>query len=212
MGDSEGHRWRAKGAVAVVRLGGLILAGGLGQRVGYKNKGLLMLNNRPLIEYLIANLAPQVDYLAISANQQLDLYQRYRLPVFTDLPQWHGLGPLAGIASAVPHFPQDLDAIQVVPCDTPLLPKDLVPRLTTALFAHENNQIAYAATRQATHPVIFLCKPAINKQLPAHIATQQLSLKSWIARHQHCAVIFDDVQAFSNVNHLDMLACLHKEI
>lgn len=194
-----------------MKLGGLILAGGLGQRVASQNKGLLPLKGKALVEYLIANLTPHVNYLAISANKALSTYQAYNLPVFTDLPELQEMGPLAGIASAYQHFPEGLAAIQVVPCDTPFLPKDLVPKLASALFSDPQNEIAYAATKDCIHPSIFLFKPTINQHLQEHIMTGKRSLKSWVFRHQSVEVFFADEQAFTNINHLTTLAHYNEE-
>lgn len=195
----------------MMKLGGLILAGGLGQRVASRNKGLLPLQGKPLVEYLISNLTPHVNYLAISANKELPQYQAYGLPVFTDLPELQEMGPLAGIASACRQFPEDLAAIQVVPCDTPFLPTDLLPKLATALFNDPQNEIAYAATKDCIHPSIFLFKPMINQHILEHIMAGKRSLKSWVFNHQSVEVFFTDEQAFTNINHLTTLAHFNEE-
>lgn len=194
-----------------MKLGGLILAGGQGQRVKYQNKGLLLLNGKPLIDYLIKNLSIHVDYLAISANKQLTHYQSFNLPVYKDSNEFLGMGPLAGIISSCQFFPKELDAIQIVPCDTPFLPKDLVPKLAEALFTDPHNQLAYAATEKCIHPSIFLFKPAINEHLNKHLITGKRSLKSWVYSHKSVEVPFADEKAFININHLSTLAYLNKE-
>lgn len=50
-------------------LSGVILAGGRGRRPGVRDKGLIMLQGHPLIEHVIAALAPQVDGIVINANR-----------------------------------------------------------------------------------------------------------------------------------------------
>lgn len=194
-----------------MKIGGLILAGGQGQRVNNQNKGLLLLKGKPLIEYVIKNLSNYVDYLAISANKQLAKYQSYHLPIFADTAEFKEMGPLAGIISASRYFPKELDAIQVVPCDTPFLPRDLVPKLAKALFADNKIQLAYAATQQCIHPSIFLFRPAINEHLAAHLNAGKRSLKSWIYSHQYREVLFTDEKAFTNINHLSTLAHFNEE-
>ncbi|MFD1260480.1 molybdenum cofactor guanylyltransferase MobA [Entomomonas asaccharolytica] len=185
---------------------GLILAGGQGQRVGRQNKGLLKLQGKPLVQHVFDNLSAQVDEVVISANEDIKSYQTLVKSVFTDNPCWQGKGPLAGIISASQVLPKNIDAIQVVPCDTPFLPSDLIAQLAKALFSDPQNEIAYAATKDCIHPSIFLCKPYINAKLADHLANQKYSLKSWIFSHHAVEVFFEDEHAFTNINHLETLA------
>ena len=53
---------------------GVILAGGQARRMQGQDKGLVLLNNKPMIEYVIENLKPQVGELVINANRNLDTY------------------------------------------------------------------------------------------------------------------------------------------
>ena len=47
---------------------GVILAGGQGRRMGGVDKGLQNLNGRPLVQWVLARLTPQVDTVLINAN------------------------------------------------------------------------------------------------------------------------------------------------
>ena len=94
--------------------------------MGGADKGLLDYQGRPLIEWALAALKPQVGECVISANRNLDRYAGYGLRVLTDtLPDYPG--PLAGVLAALQAVAADW--LVVVPCDTPHLPADLVPRL-----------------------------------------------------------------------------------
>ncbi len=53
---------------------GVILAGGEGRRMGGADKGLQLLNGRPLVQLVLERLRPQVDVLLISANRNLERY------------------------------------------------------------------------------------------------------------------------------------------
>ena len=48
---------------------GLILAGGRGQRLGGRDKGLVALQGRPLIAHIAERLAPQVGAMLISGGK-----------------------------------------------------------------------------------------------------------------------------------------------
>ena len=54
----------------------VILAGGRGQRMGGVDKGLVSWQKKPLIEYAIAAIEPQVDQLILSCNRNIEAYTR----------------------------------------------------------------------------------------------------------------------------------------
>ena len=60
---------------------GVILAGGLGRRMGGVDKGLQQLNGKPMVQWAIERFAPQVDELLINANQNAERYGAYGYPV-----------------------------------------------------------------------------------------------------------------------------------
>ncbi|WP_240761795.1 NTP transferase domain-containing protein [Nitrosococcus wardiae] len=63
---------------------GVILAGGRARRMGEQDKGLITLRGKPLIEYSLTRLKPQVAKLVINANRNIERYQTYGYPVITD--------------------------------------------------------------------------------------------------------------------------------
>lgn len=182
-----------------------ILAGGEGRRVGRQNKGLLSLNSHPLVNHVIQRIQPHVKNILISANNHIETYQSFGFPVYQDLPQWKGKGPLAGIVSLYSFIPAHTDYILVVPCDTPFLPANLVSSLYHALISNPDLLIAYAATPKQIHPSILLCKPCTNDYLANHLNHQHYSLKSWISAHPNIKVNFHDEHEFTNINDLDTL-------
>lgn len=184
---------------------GLILAGGEGRRVGCQNKGFLVLQDKPLIQHVFERLSPQVDAILISANQDIDRYQQFTENVVTDDLPFLGKGPLSGILSAKSLYLNKTDLLQVVPCDTPFIPTHLVAALKQSLLSDSRYDIAYAATPSHDHPAIFLCKTSINKDLAEHLAIGSYSLKSWIFKHNAVKVLFEDENAFTNINHLETL-------
>lgn len=205
------RRWAAASRHAP-RVGALILAGGSGGRMGSVNKGLQKLNGRPLVTHVIDALRSQADHITISANHDLAAYEALEVPIIPDEPGLQGKGPLAGILSSVPRMPRDLDAILIVPCDTPLLPADLVSRLTRALFVPGGPPAVMAATEDGHHPSIALFRPAILCTLLVRLysAGSDLSLHGWLEGCGCEPVFFEDAAAFVNVNDratLEFLQC-----
>ena len=208
------QRWQAEVAlngspVQGRRIGALILAGGEGSRMGYLNKGLQPLHGRLLVRHVADALRPQVDFLAISANRDLAAYQALGATVIPDDPAFGVQGPLAGILSAAGHLPPDLDALMVAPCDTPLLPADLVPRLAAALFAPGGPPAVVAATAGQNHYSVFMCRPGLLLSLIPRIrVASDFSLRGWLHAGGCASIHFDDEQAFTNVNDLPALQAL----
>ena len=109
---------------------GVILAGGRATRMGGRYKGLLQLAGKPMVEWVMAALKPQVADIIINANRNLDAYEAYGYRVVSD--KLHGFcGPLAGIASSMESA--STPYIVTTPCDSPLVPLDLAHRLYQAL-------------------------------------------------------------------------------
>jgi len=109
---------------------GLILAGGKGQRVGNRDKGLMLLNGKPLVAHVSDRLLPQVKELLISCNRNFSRYRDFAAQTMADTRR-DFQGPLAGLESAYPYIQTEF--LVVVGCDMPHLPPDLVRRLTTPL-------------------------------------------------------------------------------
>ena len=69
----------------------VILAGGLGRRMGGIDKGLQELRGRPLTAWVVERLAPQVDELLINANQNPESYAAFGHRVVPDqIPDFAG--------------------------------------------------------------------------------------------------------------------------
>jgi molybdopterin-guanine dinucleotide biosynthesis protein A len=81
----------------------LILAGGRGSRLGYREKALLDINGKPLLAYVIESLEKVVDNIIISVRDrtQGELLES-QFPGFAFAYDMHkNTGPLAGILSGL---------------------------------------------------------------------------------------------------------------
>ena len=54
---------------------GVVLAGGRAERMGGRDKGLLILAGRPMATFALTVLGPQVGHLMINANRNHDQYR-----------------------------------------------------------------------------------------------------------------------------------------
>jgi molybdopterin-guanine dinucleotide biosynthesis protein A len=179
---------------------GLVLAGGLGRRMGGLDKGLVPLAGRPMVEHVLAALRPQVCEVWINANRNLDRYGAYGHPVIEDSMTGY-LGPLAGVLSALQRLATGF--LQTVPCDAPLLAPDLAARLHAACVAADADlAVASDGTRQ--HPVFLLLRAGLAPALAAYLGGGGRTIDAWFEQIRTVEVAFDDEpETFVNVNDPD---------
>jgi len=179
---------------------GIILAGGQGRRMGGVDKGLQPLRGRPMVEWVLERLAPQVDEIVINANQNVARYEQLgRRVVRDDIGGF--AGPLAGLHAGMKAAQHPL--VVTVPCDSPFLPADLVSRLMKGL---NGKHLAVAKTGEQAHPVFALVRRDVLKHLEAFLAGGGRKIDAWYASLEHVEVPFDDeADAFRNINTLEEL-------
>ena len=176
---------------------GVVLAGGLGRRMGGIDKGLQELHGQPMVQRVIERLAPQVDELLINANQNGERYAAFGHRVVPDqIPDF--AGPLAGLHAALSAATHPL--VATAPCDSPFLPADLISRLFSALTA-ANADLAVAKTFDQPHPVFCLCQRSVLPHLTEFLESGGRKIDRWYATLKIVEVAFDDeADAFENIN------------
>ena len=179
---------------------GIVLAGGQGRRMGGVDKGLQALRGKPMIEWVLERLKPQVAEVIVNANQNIDKYEAYAHRVVRD--EIGGFaGPLAGLHAGLKFARHPI--VVTVPCDSPFLPADLVGRLQAALG---ENHLAVAKTGEQPHPVFSLMKRDVRESLEAFLAQGGRKIDAWYAALKVVEVNFDDeADAFRNINTLEEL-------
>ena len=179
---------------------GLVLAGGLGRRMGGEDKGFVELAGRPMVAHVVDALRPQVGPLLISANRNLDRYATFGDAVVADsLPGY--LGPLAGILSALQRTTTDF--LVTVPCDAPLVAPDLVRRLHEACVAGAAD-VAVATDGARRQPVFLLLRTGIAPSLASYVAGGGRKVDAWLDTLRLAEAGFgDEPDTFVNVNDPD---------
>ncbi len=196
---------------------GLVLAGGRGSRMGGVDKGLQGFRGRPLALHTLLRLQPQVGRVMINANRNLPDYAAFGAPVWPDGLAGYA-GPLAGFLVGLEHC--QTPWLLTVPCDTPLFPADLAPRLAAAAAA-QGADIAMAAapepepdggTRLRPQPVFCLLRASLLESLQRFTQEGGRQVGRWTAQHPCAIVAFDqpgdDPLAFRNANTLAELHTL----
>lgn len=145
---------------------GAVLAGGRSSRFG-SDKALALLEGRPLIDHVVAALAPQVDAVVICGRR--DPARR----ALDDRPG-PGLGPLGGLNAALHHARAEGFALVLTAgCDMP----GFCPDVRAALMGH-------APAVLAGQQLVGLWPAELAPALDAFLATSNdRSIRAWM---RHC--------------------------
>ena len=207
---------------------GLVLAGGAGRRFNGEDKGLIQVADRCMIEHVLERLQPQVQSLIICCNRNQPRYEeavdRYRAQApspfeilwVSDAEPDVFHGPLAGIEALLEKT--GTEYAQLCPCDTPIIPRDLVKTLSFYSTAPRDDGVASNSRPPNIEAVIpeslgrqqslhaFLQVEAARQSLNKFRANQtteqkQPATRDWISSLEHRVIALDDdPDPFTNVN------------
>jgi len=205
----------------------VVLAGGMGSRMGGVDKGLQLLTGQPLALHCIQRLRDQSTgapgLIAVNANRNPEVYGAWGCPVWPDAVEGFA-GPLAGVLTALQHCIGVSNApnrstgeyryVLTVACDTPRFPLDLLARLAQSL-QDADADIAMAGALEVTpagtpalrtQPVFCLIRTDLAESLQAYLGAGGRKVDTWTAQHRTVTVPFDqpqdDAMAFFNANTL----------
>jgi molybdopterin molybdotransferase len=161
------------------------------------------------VAHVLQRLAPQVGSIAINANQNLPAYAALNVPVWPDETTGFA-GPLAGLEAGLRHCATPY--LVTAPCDSPFLPGDLAARLFDALQS-QGADIALAVTQEAgmrkqPHPVFCLVKTSLLPVLSQYLLEGGRKMDGWYSGLKVAEVLFEDSDAFRNINTLEELHSL----
>ena len=186
---------------------GLLLAGGLGRRMGGQDKGLVQVDHHTLAQHVLRRLQPQVGTVLINANRNPKIWAALGWPVVPDFLQGF-LGPLAGLHAGL--HACTTPWLACVPCDAPCLPLDLVPRLASAA-QEAGAELAVASAGSQMQPVFALMRRTALSKLEQAVHAGRRRADSWLPMTQHVRVEFADPLAFRNINTPQELQALRDE-
>lgn len=194
---------------------GVILAGGQASRLGFREKALVELHDRPLVAHVIDRLADQVDGLWLNVNREQARYQRFGLPIIGDAPAFAGMGPLAGIHAALEAFERHTPSqgwLAVAACDSPWLPLDLVDRLIAAARS-ASLSAAVACDGERCHPTLSVLHSSLLPSVARQLRRNELAFGRWLADLPAAQADFSDQPgAFGNINTLSELEAADRSL
>jgi len=185
---------------------GVILAGGLGRRMGGRDKAFLRLGEETLLARVMRRLSPQVDALVVNANGDAARFGATGVTVVPDGVEGNA-GPLAGVLAGMDHAAATgHDWIVTVAVDTPFFPTDLAARLGEV--AHRTGApVVLAATPDPVrgllrHPTFGLWRVDLRDDLRAALGAGVRKVVAWTDRHDAaiCAFPAEPFDPFFNIN------------
>jgi molybdopterin-guanine dinucleotide biosynthesis protein A len=176
---------------------GILLCGGRGRRAGGVDKGRLPYAGHTLAEQVLCRISPQVDDVVVSANRNLDWYGTLGHPVVRDC-RADFQGPLAGLEAALPLCSHE--AVLVVCCDMPELPRDLVTRLVEPL-KDSGVDLCFAHDGERDHYLVALLRRSLLEHLGNYLDSGGRSVRGWYRQLRCRTVDFNEERAaFLNIN------------
>ncbi|MFT5504329.1 MAG: molybdenum cofactor guanylyltransferase [Gammaproteobacteria bacterium] len=195
--------------ISVQNITAVVLAGGRGQRMGGIDKGLIELNSKPLIEYLLDSLKQQQVKTMINANRNLERYQEFNVPVFGD-EHADFQGPLAGFYAAMNQI--DTDFIVTLPCDGPFIHCEYISRFVDTYNSCQAS-VLVSKDSERLQPVHALIKTDLKDNLVSFMESGERKIDRWYAQNNFETVDFsDNTDMFLNINRPDDLDVIKSRV
>ena len=152
---------------------GVVLAGGLSRRFG-SPKVFARLGNQYFYERAIEALEPICkEVVVVTRAELLDRFAP-GVTAMTDYPEVAGLGPLAGIYSAMEAV--DADSYAVLPCDMPYVDYSIMNRIRQL---HQESVTAVLASGKY-HPLVSIWSKELKKPILDALEHEQLSVMKFL--------------------------------
>ena len=170
---------------------GIILAGGKSSRMG-TDKGFLLLNEKPFMQYSIDALKPLVsEIIIVSDNADYDVFGLKRINDITK-----NAGPVAGISAGLEASSTECNLI--LSCDIPLINSEILQKLIDNI--DDTSQIIQIESRGKSMPLIALYKKQVTKTfntfLQANERRLRVAIKSCISKN----IVLEKKNEFSTMN------------
>ena len=186
---------------------GIILAGGKSSRMG-EDKGLVLLNGKPMIQYVIEALKEVVSNIIIISNNAS--YNKFGVPVYSDIIK--NKGPVGGIYTGLYHSTTELNFC--ISCDVPMVSSDFIFWL---LNKSGNASITLPMCKDKVHQMIGVYSKQVLSYFKESAEKEHLKL-SQVNKNMACKIIdiekeyanFDEL-IFSNINTKNELTSIAHE-
>ncbi len=192
----------------------VILAGGMGQRMGGIDKCLLSLGQTSVLTMITEKLLSQTPHVYLNINGDASRFTNNTLPIIKDECETP-IGPLGGLLSACHHVlnkhPQS-QWFMTVAGDCPFLPKNLLLSLLdasqnvssdkTGEYDNCSTEVIFCRSHERDHFIISLWSREIAPKLQHFIEQGGRSVGRFIQTLNNQSLTFNDtpIDPFFNIN------------
>ncbi len=189
----------------------IILAGGKGKRMGYREKALMAFNGKPLITYVIKSLEKVVDDIIISVRDKAQEEVLIKvLPGYTYVSDaYENTGPLSGILSSLTVCRDEFCFMAA--CDMPFINENVVELLfkksedhDAAILRREDGRLEPLHAVYKCKPMVFETKRAIKNGKTKILAPFHRMNVNYV-EIEDIRKIDPDLKTFININTLEDL-------
>ena len=179
---------------------GIVLCGGKGSRLDGRDKPLIELGSKTIIEHILDRLALQCDRILLSCTRNVALYETLNHEVVVDLDLEEG--PLGGLNAALQSVTTEW--VLTVPGDAPFVPQNL----TTLLEKDAQKQgIAFPTADNQQHNLTMLMNRRRSNNLQTFYKNGGRAVKKWFLDEKIQSTNLDDYSVhFFNINTESQLA------
>ncbi|MCH9853710.1 MAG: molybdenum cofactor guanylyltransferase [Alphaproteobacteria bacterium] len=193
----------------------VILSGGQARRIGGKCKLLLDIGGMEndstpnddmlVLDYVLRLIPTQAvteDAILLNCNDAPDkpaltkaLQDRIGkiVAVTTDMPEFMGQGPLAGLLASLDYARRhQFDAVITFPSDTPFMPENLVTKLLES--SDNGRKIVSAFSNGRVHPVVSLVSIQYHDALYDYLASGNRKIQPFFEAHDWRIIKFDKIK------------------
>jgi len=170
---------------------GIILAGGKSSRMG-TDKGFLMLNNKPFVQYSIDALKPLVSEIIIVSDDEA--YDVFGIKRVNDTLK--NAGPVAGICSGLKASSTEYNLI--LSCDIPLITSKIIQKLIDNIDAI--SEVIQIESNGKSMPLIAMYKKEVLDIFEAFLKNDERRLRVAIKSCKSKNIVLEKELEFSTMN------------
>jgi molybdenum cofactor guanylyltransferase len=181
-----------------MKTAGIVLAGGLSRRFG-SPKAFARFGSGYFYERAIEALEPFCEEVIVVTREELLERFPQSVNTITDFPEVAGLGPLAGIYSAMKAV--KADAYAVLPCDMPYVDSTIM----NSVRQHHKGSVTAVTAEGKYHPLVSVWNRETKQPILDALLSEQLSVMkllkeldvTWI---NGGSLTNDENRIFKNIN------------
>jgi molybdopterin-guanine dinucleotide biosynthesis protein A len=170
---------------------GIILAGGKSSRMG-TDKGSLLLNNKPFVQYSIEALKPLVYEIIIVSDDSK--YDKFGFKRVNDITK--DAGPVSGIYSGLEASSTEYNLI--LSCDIPLITTQVLQKLIDGI--DHDSQIIQVESKGKSMPLIAIYKKEVANTFNTFLKNNERRLRVAIKSCKSKNIVLEKEHEFSTMN------------